>query len=90
MPLATHVRPDGRVGVEWSPSLAGLRGLAIVLVVAFHLGLPVANGGPVGVTSFFVLSGFLITTLLLTEIDATGRVDLRMFLERRIRGSLRR
>jgi peptidoglycan/LPS O-acetylase OafA/YrhL len=71
--------------VDWSPSLAGLRGLAILLVVVFHLGLPVSAGGPVGVTVFFVLSGFLITSLLATEIRHTGRVNLWAFFERRVR-----
>jgi peptidoglycan/LPS O-acetylase OafA/YrhL len=71
--------------VDWSPSLAGLRGLAILLVVVFHLGLPVPAGGPVGVTVFFVLSGFLITSLLASEIRYTGHVDLCAFFERRVR-----
>jgi peptidoglycan/LPS O-acetylase OafA/YrhL len=80
LPQALKVAP-----VDWSPSLAGLRGLAIILVVLFHLGLPVAGGGLVGVTVFFVLSGFLITSLLETEIRQAGRVDLWAFYARRLR-----
>jgi peptidoglycan/LPS O-acetylase OafA/YrhL len=53
--------------------------------MAFHLGLPVPEGGPVGVTLFFVLSGYLITRLLAGELDATGTVDLRRFATRRAR-----
>ena len=65
------------------PALDGIRGLAILLVVAYHfLGLP---GGFYGVDLFFVLSGFLITTLLLEEHAATGRVSLRAFYLRRAR-----
>jgi peptidoglycan/LPS O-acetylase OafA/YrhL len=65
------------------PALDGIRGLAIIAVVAYHfLGLP---GGFFGVDLFFVLSGFLITTLLLEEREATGRVSLRSFYARRAR-----
>jgi peptidoglycan/LPS O-acetylase OafA/YrhL len=66
------------------PALDGLRGIAILIVVAFHLfGLP--RGGPVGVDLFFALSGFLITTLLLEELAERGRVNLWRFYERRAR-----
>src|SRR5690242_18357432 len=65
------------------PALDGLRGVAIALVIATHYwGLP--GGGPLGVGLFFVLSGFLITTLLLEELD-TGRLDLKGFYVRRCR-----
>jgi peptidoglycan/LPS O-acetylase OafA/YrhL len=66
------------------PALDGLRGVAIALVLAFHFtGKPL--GGTYGVDLFFVLSGFLITTLLLEESQRTGRVDLRAFYGRRAR-----
>src|SRR5690349_10898844 len=65
------------------PALDGVRGIAILLVLAFHFfGV---TGGTTGVDVFFVLSGFLITTLLLEERAATGRVDLRAFYVRRAR-----
>ena len=65
------------------PALDGIRGVAIALVIATHYwGLP--GGGPLGVGLFFVLSGFLITTLLLEELD-TGRFGLRGFYARRCR-----
>jgi peptidoglycan/LPS O-acetylase OafA/YrhL len=64
------------------PALDGLRGLAILLVVAVHTtGYP--PGGHLGVDLFFVLSGFLITTLLLEERSATGRISLKSFYARR-------
>jgi peptidoglycan/LPS O-acetylase OafA/YrhL len=69
----------------WSPALAGLRGLAILIVVLFHAGLPLGSGGPVGVTVFFVLSGYLITGILLGEIRRTNSIDLRVFYARRLR-----
>jgi peptidoglycan/LPS O-acetylase OafA/YrhL len=63
-------------------ALDGVRGVAVLLVVAYHLEVPYSvRGGSIGVTTFFVLSGFLITTLLLREADATGGV--RRFYARR-------
>jgi peptidoglycan/LPS O-acetylase OafA/YrhL len=72
----------GRLGHV--PSLDGLRGVAILLVVAVHAtGYP--PGGHLGVDLFFVLSGFLITTLLLEERHDTGRLSLGNFYARRAR-----
>ncbi|WCO68503.1 acyltransferase family protein [Iamia majanohamensis] len=65
------------------PALDGLRGLAVLAVMAYHLGH--LEGGYLGVDLFFVLSGFLITSLLLREGSATGGVDLRHFWVRRAR-----
>lgn len=67
------------------PQLDGVRGLAILLVVAGHTSETlVPYGGVVGVTAFFVLSGFVITRGLLAEHDATGHIRLRAFWRRRI------
>jgi peptidoglycan/LPS O-acetylase OafA/YrhL len=65
------------------PALDGLRGLAVAGVLLFHGDH--LTGGYLGVDLFFVLSGFLITSLLLGEVRATGRVDLRRFWSRRAR-----
>ena len=65
------------------PALDGLRGVAVIGVLAFHLGH--LRGGYLGVDLFFVLSGFLITSLLLVERDATGGIDLVRFWARRAR-----
>jgi len=65
--------------------LDGLRGIAVLAVVVYHADLGVLNGGFLGVDVFFVLSGFLITSLLLTEVLATGRIDRADFYVRRIR-----
>ena len=68
------------------PALDGLRGLAVLGVVAGHSVLPFSgNAGTAGVTVFFTLSGFLITRLLLEEHRDTGRVDVRAFYLRRLR-----
>lgn len=63
----------------------GLRAVAILVVVAFHVGLPGFSGGFVGVDVFFVISGFLITGLLVREQDRSGRIDILDFYARRVR-----
>ena len=69
----------------YHPSLDGLRSLAVYLVVLYHCGVAIAGGGFVGVDLFFVLSGFLVTTIMLEELSATGRLDLVHFYDRRVR-----
>jgi peptidoglycan/LPS O-acetylase OafA/YrhL len=76
--------PDERWRLGYRPALDGLRGVAIATVVASHLHVPfTAGGGSVGVTLFFVLSGFLISSLLLEEHRRTGTVSLVAFYRRR-------
>ncbi len=69
-----------------APGLDGLRGVALAGVVVFHAG-PVGwlTGGFLGVSLFFTLSGYLIGSLLLVEVERTGRVDLGRFWARRVR-----
>lgn len=67
------------------PDVQGLRALAIALVVLFHAGVPGITGGFVGVDVFFVVSGFVITGLLLRERGATGRNSVLAFYGRRAR-----
>ena len=67
------------------PALDGLRGLAILLVITHHQLLPLSlKGGFLGVDLFFVLSGFLITRLLLQEFEATRSISLSKFYARRV------
>jgi len=73
------VSDDFRLG--YRPTLDGLRGVSILAVMLYHTGL--LSGGFLGVDVFFVLSGFLITSLLLDEIQSTGGVALRAFYIRR-------
>jgi peptidoglycan/LPS O-acetylase OafA/YrhL len=65
--------------------IQGLRGIAVLLVVLYHVGIPRFAGGFIGVDVFFVLSGFLISGLLIEETKVTGRIDFAAFFARRIR-----
>lgn len=65
--------------------IEGLRAVAVLAVVLYHFGLPGFAGGFVGVDVFFVVSGFLITSLLVDERRMTGRIALREFYARRVR-----
>jgi peptidoglycan/LPS O-acetylase OafA/YrhL len=64
--------------------IQGMRGIAVLLVVLYHAGLPLP-GGFVGVDIFFVISGFVITGLLVRELSHTGTNSFRVFYARRIR-----
>ena len=66
------------------PELDGLRGVAILLVLLHHAGIPSVRGGHIGVDIFFVLSGFLITALLWQEYEKYGRISLKNFYIRRL------
>ena len=70
---------------RYIPALDGLRAFAVLAVIAYHMGMFWAPGGLLGVTVFFVLSGYLITSLLLIEWDSTRRINLPQFWLRRIR-----
>jgi len=67
------------------PDIEGLRAVAILLVVAYHARIPGFNGGYVGVDVFFVLSGYLITWLLVWEVETKGSLSLVGFYARRAR-----
>lgn len=67
------------------PALDGLRAVAVLLVLLFHAGVGIFQNGFVGVDVFFVLSGFLITRLLLAEMERTSTINLRSFYARRVR-----
>ena len=74
MPTVTTHRPD----------IDGLRGVAVVPVIMFHAGIEGFSGGYVGVDVFFVISGYLITSIIANEISA-GSFSIIRFYERRIR-----
>lgn len=65
------------------PDIEGLRAIAIGLVLVYHAGVRFLPGGFIGVDVFFVLSGFLITGLLIRELEQYGRVSLSRFYARR-------
>lgn len=75
--------PSGQSG--YRADIDGLRAIAVLSVVAFHAGLPGFSGGFIGVDVFFVISGYLISGLLLNEVEQTGKVDLLAFYARRVR-----
>lgn len=75
--------PRNRLGYQ--PALDGLRGLALLAIFAFHAGFDWAPGAFLSVSTFFTLSGFLITVLLLDEFAAHGRIARRAFWARRFR-----
>lgn len=81
----THGPPAAAPPTWRRNDITGLRALAIVPVVAFHAGATFLPGGFVGVDVFYVISGFLITALLVREVDSTGRVALAEFWARRAR-----
>ena len=71
--------------VSFRPDIEGLRGIAVLLVVAFHAHVWPWRGGFLGVDIFFVLSGYLITALLLQELETSGTLSLVGFYARRAR-----
>ncbi|MDM4761464.1 acyltransferase family protein [Galbitalea sp. SE-J8] len=82
-PVAATTPPaTGRTRI---PGLDGIRALAVIAVLVFHLLPGALDGGYIGVDVFFVLSGFLITGLLLRERDRSGGIRLRRFWQRRAR-----
>jgi peptidoglycan/LPS O-acetylase OafA/YrhL len=89
-PAKTKTTPPAKTKTKKSDNrffldVEGLRGVAVALVVLFHAGVPHLAGGFVGVDVFFVISGFLITGLLLREYERNGRVSFRAFYARRAR-----
>ena len=83
-----HARGAGQVApvsaLPYNPALDGLRGVAILLVMLSHAHAPLFDGAFYGVDLFFVLSGYLITTLLLQELQRNGRLDYWRFYRRRL------
>ena len=71
--------------IPYQPALDGVRALAVVAVLLFHGGVSWMTGGYLGVSVFFTLSGFLITSLLLRERSGSGRISLSGFWARRAR-----
>ena len=78
-PGAPTSKPLGHV-----PALDGLRAVAVLGVFFFHVGIPAFSGAFLGVDIFFVLSGFLITTLIIEEYEACGRIGFARFYLRRV------
>ena len=77
-----------RTRLAYEPALDGVRGVALFGVLAFHAEFSWARGGFLPLPTFFVLSGFLITSLFLVEWESTGRIRLREFWSRRPHSSI--
>ena len=85
-PLPVEARSEAaRRRTDFRGDIEGLRGIAVLLVVAYHAGVQRISGGFVGVDVFFVLSGYLITGILLAQVERTGHVDYAQFYARRMR-----
>ena len=80
-----NVPVDERRTIAYQPALDGVRAVAVVLVLVFHGGFTWMSGGYVGVSVFFTLSGYLITSLLLVEHARTGTIALGRFYARRMK-----
>ncbi|MFQ7157509.1 MAG: acyltransferase family protein [Merdimonas faecis] len=76
---------DARGRLAYITGVDGLRAIAVLMVIAYHLSFSFAKGGLLGVTVFFVISGFVITRILLAELENTGTINLVDFWIRRIR-----
>jgi len=72
-------------GIQYIPAIDGLRAIAVIAVMLYHLGVDWIPGGFLGVDLFFVISGYVITRLLLDSIQERGGLDLREFYMARIR-----
>ncbi|HEY3797734.1 MAG TPA: acyltransferase family protein [Caulobacteraceae bacterium] len=81
---ATSAPPQATPAQQYRPDIDGLRAIAVLAVILFHVGAPCFDGGFVGVDIFFVLSGYLITQILAREMDA-GSFTIVGFYERRVR-----
>jgi peptidoglycan/LPS O-acetylase OafA/YrhL len=79
---APVARASGKV---FRPDIEGLRAVAVLSVLIYHAGLAWTPGGYVGVDIFFVISGFLITSLMVREVERSGRLSLLGFWARRAR-----
>src|SRR3954470_19423983 len=73
------------LSLPFRPDIEGLRAVAVAAVVLFHAGVPGVGGGYIGVDVFFVISGYLITSLMLREVAITGGLSLLRFYGRRAR-----
>jgi peptidoglycan/LPS O-acetylase OafA/YrhL len=82
---AELAKSNRHLNIRFRPDIEGLRAVAVCLVVLYHAGVPFLHGGFIGVDIFFVLSGYLITSLLAKELDTSSGINLPRFYARRVR-----
>jgi peptidoglycan/LPS O-acetylase OafA/YrhL len=82
---AELAKSNQHLNIQFRPDIEGLRAIAVCFVVLYHAGLPLLKGGFIGVDIFFVLSGYLITGLLMKELNSSGGINLSRFYARRVR-----
>jgi peptidoglycan/LPS O-acetylase OafA/YrhL len=82
---AKLAQSNRHMNIQFRPDIEGLRAVAVILVVLYHAGLPFLQGGFIGVDIFFVVSGYLITSLLVKELNSSGGISLSRFYARRAR-----
>ncbi|ERH34800.1 hypothetical protein SEQU_08545 [Staphylococcus equorum UMC-CNS-924] len=70
---------------RYMPGLDGLRAISVIGIIIYHLNKQWLSGGFIGVDTFFVISGYLITSLLLKEYEETGIINLKQFWLRRVK-----
>ena len=74
-----------KIKMRYMPGLDGLRAIAVLGIIIYHLNRKWLTGGFIGVDTFFVISGYLITSLLLREYEEKGIINLKQFWIRRIK-----
>ena len=82
---ADLAKSNRHTSIRFRPDIEGLRAVAVSLVVVRHAGVSFLQGGFIGVDVFFVLSGYLITSLLTKELNTSGTINLSRFYARRVR-----
>ncbi|HEY2213639.1 MAG TPA: acyltransferase, partial [Acidimicrobiales bacterium] len=85
MSVAGEASSKGTSGISYIPALDGIRGVAIIVIMGYHGGVFLTSGGFYSLDTFFALSGFLITSLLISEHQRTGAIRLARFWIRRAR-----
>nr|WP_263314624.1 acyltransferase family protein [Mammaliicoccus sp. Marseille-Q6498] len=80
-----NLKPNPNHNIRYLHGLDGLRAIAVIAIIIYHLNPKWLSGGFLGVDTFFIISGYLITSLLLHEFRVTGQIDLLNFWKKRLR-----
>ena len=83
--MSNNLNKQLKYSTRYMPGLDGLRAIAVIGIIIYHLNKQWLTGGFLGVDTFFVISGYLITSLLLFEYESTGIINLKQFWLRRVK-----